>query len=255
LDTLRDGRGEIVDTRDRETIMTSCYLPMLEKLRLNTTTTTNNHQPGGKWVEMTEVTKIESKLGVTRQLRSGRNRVTRDSRGFTLAQGVGEFPNDVVLSIRHDHPTLSFSDLKYHRDHQTHSMGADEPFQRLNVVRDEREPPSGNRGVLTLGLPRMFTKKKAMKKSKLPSPYIDPMNLPPRRPASAHGDFVDYHQSGACPPFKMHPFYVAFSGSSPGRFRMIFVFLNEEVFVSIRGSLFKVRARPHCQILCFSFAI
>ena len=64
----------------------------------------------------------------------------RDGRGVTLSQAAGEFPRQVELTIRHDHPTLGLGDVAYQRLHQDHT-------------RKPALPAPPGPGVLSLGLP------------------------------------------------------------------------------------------------------
>ena len=46
---------------------------------------------------------------------------TRDGAGLTLSQGLGDFPRQVFLNIRHNHPTLGLGDVAFQRLHQGHT--------------------------------------------------------------------------------------------------------------------------------------
>ena len=73
----------------------------------------------------------------------------RDRKGVTLSQGRGEFPHQVFLNIRHDHPTLCLEDVAYQRLHleHTHQTRADLLYdQSTNLDRYDT-------GVVSLGLP------------------------------------------------------------------------------------------------------
>ena len=67
-------------------------------------------------------------------------RARRDGRGLTLSQEMGDFPHDVLVNIRHDHPTLGLSDVAYQRLHQEHT-------------RRRRQETAEPTGVVSLGLP------------------------------------------------------------------------------------------------------
>ena len=71
-------------------------------------------------------------------------RARRDGRGLTLSQEMGDFPHDVLVNIRHDHPTLGLSDVAYQRLHQEHT--------RRRMVGQSRQE-TASPGVVSLGLP------------------------------------------------------------------------------------------------------
>ena len=66
----------------------------------------------------------------------------RDGKGVTLSQGYGDFPHQVFVAIRHDHPTLGLGDVAYQRLHQDHTLRSRRP-----------EPVQPPPGVVSLGLP------------------------------------------------------------------------------------------------------
>ena len=85
---------------------------------------------------------------VTRdQVGSSHVRATRDQAGVTLSQGMGDFPRQVFLNIRHDHPTLGLDDVAYQRLHQEHT------HHSAPAGGGRRFRGGGNGGVVSLGLP------------------------------------------------------------------------------------------------------
>ena len=82
---------------------------------------------------------------------------TRDGAGLTLSQGLGDFPRQVFLNIRHNHPTLGLGDVAFQRLHQGHTH---QTTGRGGVVGGgiaraevEEEGGGGAGGVVSLGLP------------------------------------------------------------------------------------------------------
>ena len=106
----------------------SCYLPLVQrwrKPRKETREVSSVHpQPSPKHKQLTDNAHVHA---------------LRDRKGVTLSQGVGDFPHEVFLNIRHDHPTLGLDDVAYQRVHQEHT----------HRTRGERTDP----GVVSLGLP------------------------------------------------------------------------------------------------------
>lgn len=188
---------------------------MLEKLK-------RRSRPSA-WVEKSEITSrvaiSDAKMGIARKVATNQACHTslfplprRDERGVTISKGVGTFPNQVTLKIRHNNPTLGLNDVAYQREHQTHTMN-EEQYERLQRQLED------SKGVLSLGLPNgMFRKKKKAsrddltevsdidselnnnhlimqknrrrslpRKTKKPSGY-DRILL--SRPVSAHGDLI-----------------------------------------------------------------
>ena len=201
--------------------MTSCVIPVLEKLKGSSPakklqqqqnllqhpwngeslkSVSASHGPHGvpkTYHERENITSIEDVLRnreeqdqqLGHQPHNPQPRLPRrDGSGFTITQGVGTFPNNVMLNIRHNHPTLGLSDIAYQREHQEHRMnpGQYQQLQRqLEVarVRDDRkkqqqqeqqrrdqkrvqeeqlrlqQQQQQQRGVLSLGLPPSFNKK------------------------------------------------------------------------------------------------
>ncbi len=184
--------------------MSACYVPMLERLRLasgggkgsksSSSRDISNNNVSIEWVEKPpQVRAVESKIGVTRQLqtsssnnsgsrtvpRAGTAMPSRDRRGITLhREGFGNLPHDVVLSIRHDHPTLGLADFAQHQhphQHQQHPHQQLLQHQQMLAMRQRlsqtptREvalTPAEARGVLSLGLPTTLFRRSRGKKSK-----------------------------------------------------------------------------------------
>ena len=94
----------------------------------------------------------------------------RDQNGVTIVQQIGTFPNNVPLNIRHNHPTLGFSDVAYQRQHSDHGRYRNTspivPKNSLqsNVQNNQQVQEHGSgqlsaqKGVLTLGLPSHWKK-------------------------------------------------------------------------------------------------
>jgi hypothetical protein len=76
---------------------------------------------------------------------------TRDGAGLTLSQGLGDFPHQVFLNIRHNHPTLGLGDVAFQRLHQGHTHQTVGRGGQTRVDEDEEE--EGGVGVVSLGLP------------------------------------------------------------------------------------------------------
>ena len=76
----------------------------------------------------------------------------RDSRGFTISKSG---PGNVLLRIRHDHPTLDLGDAAYQREHQAHRMNVRQyqELQRQLGARPSEDRAAPPRGVMSLGLP------------------------------------------------------------------------------------------------------
>ena len=107
----------------------SCYLPLVQRWR--------KPRKEKKIVETNLFP--AAKVGPVRSPTSddiSHVRATRDQTGVTLSQGMGDFPHQVFLNIRHDHPTLGLDDVAYQRLHQEHTH------------RSRRDA-----GVVSLGLP------------------------------------------------------------------------------------------------------
>lgn len=131
----------------------SCYLPMIEKLK-------RSSKP---WVDQNKPT-VPPKKPITPP---DEDRIDsfpvpkRDPSGLSISQGVGQFPRDVQVTIRHQNPTLGLSDVAFQRLHQNHSLTPDQykEFQR-QIDR------SGNqKGVLSLGLPENLKPKTLFRKA------------------------------------------------------------------------------------------
>jgi len=105
----------------------SCYLPLVQRWRKpkkETKVVSPIPDPSPKPKQFTDNAHVHA---------------LRDRKGVTLSQGVGDFPHEVFLNIRHDHPTLGLDDVAYQRIHLEHT----------HQTRDERTDP----GVVSLGLP------------------------------------------------------------------------------------------------------
>ncbi len=147
-------------------------MPMLDKLRRSSGSSGSGSKRRGEiegninnnWVEKPpEIKTVESRVGITRQLPTCNSNSTsggsktlasRDRRGITVGQGFGTFPHDVVLNIRHDHPTLGLGDVAQHRL-QRQKQQQQQMRHRLSQTptREVALTPAEARGVLSLGLP------------------------------------------------------------------------------------------------------
>ena len=114
----------------------SCYLPLVQRWRKP------ERIKIGKNVETVEPSAHYPKNGyMTEQSDCSRVQAMRDRKGVTLSQGLGDFPHQVFLNIRHDHPTLGLSDVAYQRLHQEHTHRTRPRHHKTDT------------GVVSLGLP------------------------------------------------------------------------------------------------------
>ena len=111
----------------------SCYLPLLQRW-----TKPKKRQP--REVELIKPDPVAKEPYVHPSLPDNNHvHAKRDRTGVTLSQGMGDFPHQVLLNIRHNHPTLGLDDVAYQRLHLYHT----------HQSRQQREEA----GVVSLGLP------------------------------------------------------------------------------------------------------
>ena len=113
----------------------SCYLPLLQRW-----TKPKKRRTREPEVPEPSIPSVASNFA-SEPSASDKNHVhaQRDRTGVTLSQGMGDFPHQVFLNIRHNHPTLGLDDVAYQRLHLNHT----------HQSRGDRE----DGGVLSLGLP------------------------------------------------------------------------------------------------------
>lgn len=114
----------------------SCYLPLVQRWRKP------DRIKIGKNVDTVEISAPLPQNGyMSEQSDCTHVHAMRDGKGVTLSQGLGDFPHQVFLNIRHDHPTLGLSDVAYQRLHQEHTHKTKPKSQKSDA------------GVVSLGLP------------------------------------------------------------------------------------------------------
>ena len=99
----------------------SCYLPLVHRWKKPDQSSVCSSEPSVRG-------RVPRREGGRGELREQHDRTDcshvlalRDRKGVTLSQGYGDFPQQVFLNIRHDHPTLGLSDVAYQRLHQEHT--------------------------------------------------------------------------------------------------------------------------------------
>ena len=115
----------------------SCYLPLVHRWR--------RQEPLSRSCQETAASDTSS---AREQTDCSHVLALRDGKGVTLSQGYGDFPHQVFVAIRHDHPTLGLSDVAYQRLHQEHTHRTRRP-QPPQPSAQQQEPA----GVVSLGLP------------------------------------------------------------------------------------------------------
>ena len=117
----------------------SCYLPLVHRWRRQDSASSvcsersGRRDKSGDW---------SSNTTTREQTDCSHVLALRDGKGVTLSQGYGDFPHQVFVAIRHDHPTLGLGDVAYQRLHQDHTHRS----------RREEAQETGP-GVVSLGLP------------------------------------------------------------------------------------------------------
>ena len=96
----------------------SCYLPMIQRWRKQDKQKSNQVPIPVVEVRQQEEPEVLRDCG---EHECSHIQAMRDGRGLTLSQGLGDFPHEVLLNIRHDHPTLGLGDVAYQRLHQNHT--------------------------------------------------------------------------------------------------------------------------------------
>ncbi|QQP52519.1 Uncharacterized protein FKW44_004694 [Caligus rogercresseyi] len=128
----------------------SCYLPVLEKIKRKSIMKVIDDRKRSSSVPNV----LDEDARPYHEPRRPLSPQEPDSKGFTITQEFGNFPGELSLNIRHNHPTLGLSDVAYQRIHQGHRM---DPHQYEKLQSQLQSNASRSRqGVLSLGLPDNF---------------------------------------------------------------------------------------------------
>ena len=149
----------------------SCYLPLVHRWKKPEQLSVSSNEPSGRG----RVPRGQGGHGEQREQldRTDCSHVLalRDGKGVTLSQGYGDFPQQVFLNIRHDHPTLGLGDVAYQRLHQEHTLRSDTATARRHQA--------SQAGVVSLGLPlgisslKLTTRHRRKQKTGNPGPDGD----------------------------------------------------------------------------------
>ena len=127
----------------------SCYLPLVHRWKKPEQLSVSSNEPSGRG----RVPRGQGGHGEQREQldRTDCSHVLalRDGKGVTLSQGYGDFPQQVFLNIRHDHPTLGLGDVAYQRLHQEHTHRTLHSARQQHGDRGQHQQA----GVVSLGLP------------------------------------------------------------------------------------------------------
>ena len=143
----------------------SCYLPLVHRWKNKDHSSLSSNEPSARERGGRGEGGLEEHGEQQERTDCSHVLALRDRKGVTLSQGYGDFPQQVFLNIRHDHPTLGLSDVAYqrlhqehtHRTHRTTSAHSAHRTTRTARTQDDDVDVDGDQhqqaGVVSLGLP------------------------------------------------------------------------------------------------------